>query len=175
MGTSPQMARCPDSDMQARLIEVFTNYHTRHLRVAARTVGLDRAEDAVQDAYANAWRFRHTFRQDANLASWVHAIVVNCACSIVRPHKRYYDREIPFAEGFDCRSGDPSPEQVAYQEQRSRDMLACIEKQTPILRDVMLAYLAEDEFTGCTVQARKNRKMRAVAILEKQMRRLGYQ
>jgi RNA polymerase sigma-70 factor (ECF subfamily) len=42
------------------------------------------AEDAVQEALAKAWAERARFRGDAELATWVHRIALNCAIDLVR-------------------------------------------------------------------------------------------
>ena len=47
----------------------------------------DDAEDAVQEAAANAWRKRHTFRAGAKLRPWFLAIVAN-ECRMVRRRNR---------------------------------------------------------------------------------------
>ena len=47
----------------------------------------DDAEDAVQDAAANAWRKRRTFRAGAELRPWFLAIVAN-ECRMARRRGR---------------------------------------------------------------------------------------
>ncbi len=42
------------------------------------------AEDAIQDALSKAWVKRHEYRGDAQMATWIHRIAVNCALDIVR-------------------------------------------------------------------------------------------
>jgi RNA polymerase sigma-70 factor, ECF subfamily len=42
------------------------------------------AEDAVQDALLKAWDRRSQFRAQAELASWIYKIAVNCALDLLR-------------------------------------------------------------------------------------------
>jgi RNA polymerase sigma-70 factor (ECF subfamily) len=52
----------------------------RFLRVAEAVTGeLDTARDSVQEAFANAIRYRHTFRAGGDLRSWLWSCVVNAA------------------------------------------------------------------------------------------------
>ncbi len=47
------------------------------------------AEDAVQDALVAAFEHFHQFRGDAQLSTWLTAIVINCARMCLRKRSRY--------------------------------------------------------------------------------------
>lgn len=82
---------------------LMRRYNGRLFR-AARSILKDdaEAEDAVQDAYLQAYRHIDDFRGDAQLATWLTRIVVNQALLRLRSKKR--DRNVvSIAEG---RAGD---------------------------------------------------------------------
>jgi RNA polymerase sigma-70 factor (ECF subfamily) len=53
-------------------------------RLAAAIVGVDGAEDVVQDSLVDAWRGLHRLRDRGSARSWLHAIVVNRASKHLR-------------------------------------------------------------------------------------------
>lgn len=66
------------------------------------------AEDAVQDAFLRAWRFRASAPRDAGWQPWLYRVVVNACCSRLR-------REVPRRERRADLDGDyeddaPGPE-----------------------------------------------------------------
>jgi RNA polymerase sigma-70 factor, ECF subfamily len=84
----PAAPQAPVSDTDlaaavcARMPGAFETLMRRYNRVlfrAARSVLKDdtEAEDALQDAYLQAYRHLHTFRGDASLRTWLTRIVVN--------------------------------------------------------------------------------------------------
>jgi len=62
------------------LDEVLARYLPRFYRYALRYLGnAADAEDAVQDAVVSAYRHLAQFRQEAQISTWLVAIVVNSA------------------------------------------------------------------------------------------------
>ena len=62
------------------LDEVLARYLPRFYRYALRYLGnAADAEDAVQDAVVSAYRHLAQFRQEAQISTWLVAIVLNCA------------------------------------------------------------------------------------------------
>jgi RNA polymerase sigma-70 factor (ECF subfamily) len=64
-------------------------YGGRLLAVARRMLRDEEdARDAVQEAFINAFRKRESFKGDAQISTWLHAIVVNTALMKLRTRRR---------------------------------------------------------------------------------------
>jgi RNA polymerase sigma factor (sigma-70 family) len=78
------MRLVPDRGL-AELEALYRARHGHFVRVARAITGdPERAHEAVQDAFADAIRSRHTFRGDAPLEAWVWRAVINAARKAVR-------------------------------------------------------------------------------------------
>ena len=80
--------------------EVLMRRHNGKLFRVARAILKDdaEAEDALQDAYLDAYRHIDAFRCGARLTTWLTRIVINQALMRLRKHRR--DRiVVPFADG----------------------------------------------------------------------------
>lgn len=74
---------------------IVARYHTEMARVAFVIVGdPDLAQDAVQSAWAIAWRRLGTRRESASLRAWLVAIAANEARQLVRRDRRRAVKEI---------------------------------------------------------------------------------
>ena len=108
---------------QAAFETVMRRHNTRLFRVARAILKDDAdAEDALQDAYINAYRCIDKFRGDANLSTWLTRIVINEALGRLRKRKRdavVVPIATPFRsdqeheEPFLADSGSESPETAA--------------------------------------------------------------
>src|SRR5918993_3582926 len=78
----------PQSDTAA-FEAIMRRYNPRLFRVA-RSILKDEAgaEDALQDAYVQAYRQMGTFRGEADLGTWLTRIVINQALMQLRKRKR---------------------------------------------------------------------------------------
>lgn len=75
---------------------IVARYHAEMARVAFVIVGeADLAQDAVQSAWAIAWRRLGTRRESASLRAWLVAIAANEARQIARRDRRRALKEIP--------------------------------------------------------------------------------
>ena len=86
---------------EPRAFEQLVRAHVGPLRsVALRLLqNPDDADDAVQEAFLNAYRNFASFRGDAQLGTWLHRIVVNVALQRLRKRKRKHeDRHAPLIE-----------------------------------------------------------------------------
>ena len=71
--------------------EVLMRRHNRRLYRLARAALRDpaEAEDALQDAYVNAFRSMGQFRQEASLSTWLSRLVLNeCTTRLRRSARR---------------------------------------------------------------------------------------
>jgi len=82
------VARTAAGDHQA--FEALMRRHNGRLFRAARAILKDdaEAEDAVQDAYLDAYRHMADFRGDSQVGTWLVRIAVNQALMRLRKHKR---------------------------------------------------------------------------------------
>jgi RNA polymerase sigma-70 factor, ECF subfamily len=89
----PTIVELTDADLAARAVggdahafELIMRRHNRLLYRTARSVLKNdhEAEDAVQEAYLNAWRALGGFRADARLSTWLVRIVLNEALGRLR-------------------------------------------------------------------------------------------
>ena len=77
---------------------LMRRYNSRLFRVARAILKDDaEAEDAVQEAYLEAFRHAGTFRGDAQVSTWLTRIVINQALMRLRRQKR--DRVVVPFEG----------------------------------------------------------------------------
>ena len=91
----------------AELEALYCSRFDVFLRVAASVTGdSERAQDAVQEAFATAVRKRRSFRSDGPLEAWVWRIVLNAARSDVR-------RSIPAVEYDEPHAANGHPDRDA--------------------------------------------------------------
>src|SRR5262245_50727536 len=109
--------KTPDSELVRRVaaqdhaaFRVLMKRHNQMLYRAARSVlkNEPEAEDAVQEAYLQAYRAMGDFRGDAKLSTWLVRIVVNEA--ITRLHKNTRRAEVIQLEGGDLHRDQHSSE-----------------------------------------------------------------
>lgn len=98
--SEPRLADLADPELASRIaggdraaFEVLMRRHNRTLYRAARGVLRDdaEAEDAVQDAWIDAWRAISRFRGEAKLSTWLTRIAVNVALARLRKRNRSAD------------------------------------------------------------------------------------
>ena len=77
------------------LAEVYDRYAGRMLAVAAHSLADRRlAEEAVQQAFVQAWRARATFAADRDLGPWLRSIVRRTAVDVWRRERRHEARSL---------------------------------------------------------------------------------
>ncbi len=97
--------------------EILMRRHNGKLFRVARAILKDdaEAEDALQDAYLDAYRHIDDFRGGARLTTWLTRIVINQALMRLRKHKR--DRVVvPFGNG---RATEPDQAEADVADERS--------------------------------------------------------
>ena len=99
------------------------------------------AEDAVQDAFLRAWRFRASAPRDGGREPWLYRVVVNACCSRLRREVPRRDRRADLAGDYVDEA--PGPEATALHGERTSavaDALAALPETLRI--PVVLRYYA---------------------------------
>jgi len=111
-----ELVGCIARHDQAAFEILMRRYNGKLFRVARAILKDDaEAEDALQDAYLDAYRHIGEFRGTARLTTWLTRIVINQALLRLRKHKR--DRVVvPFEDG---RATEPDPSEADVADERS--------------------------------------------------------
>ncbi len=164
---------------------VVQRYGGRMLATARRFLNNEHdAQDAVQEAFASAFRALDTFKGDAMLSTWFHRIVVNAALLQLRAKRRRGEQPIEkLLPRFDHEGAwvdDPvtwtDGSQTILERRDSRQMVRrCIARLPEIYRSVLLLRdieeLDTDEtarslaITANTVKVRLHRARQALKTL----------
>ena len=125
------------------LSDVFSRYLPLLYKTAYRYLGNPAdAEDAVQDALLSAYKHMDQFRGQAQISTWLVAIVNNCARMQLRKRPRQIhvslDEQIGDEEGYtlaerlaDC---GPSPEEECRRAEMHERIMQVTEELSPALR-----------------------------------------
>jgi RNA polymerase sigma-70 factor (ECF subfamily) len=124
---TPAVSQLDDTELVARTARgdqaafeaLMRRYNGKLFRVARAILKDDaEAEDALQDAYLQAYRRIGEFRGDAQLRTWLTRIVINQALMRLRKQKR--DRVVvPFGDRSASAAPDQEIEDVADQQAES--------------------------------------------------------
>jgi RNA polymerase sigma-70 factor (ECF subfamily) len=99
------------------------------------------AEDAVQDAFLRAWRFRASAPRDAGWQPWLYRVVVNACCSRLRRDVPRRDRRADLEGDFEDET--PGPEVAALHSEETSAIVAALAALPESLRiPVVLRYYA---------------------------------
>ena len=101
------------------------------------------AEDAVQDAFLRAWRFRASAPKDAGWQPWLYRVVVNACCSRLRREIPRRDRRADLDDDYQYEDDAPGPEDAAlHAEEASAIVEALAALPEPLRIPVVLRYYA---------------------------------
>ena len=112
-------------------------------RYAYRLLGnKDDAEDAVQDALLAAYKHLSQFRGEAQLSTWLTAIVINCARMQLRKRSRYHhvslDSRIGEGQEYSLSDilvdGRPNPEDECHKSWLNERLIESAARLSPTLR-----------------------------------------
>jgi len=128
------MTEDPHPDRQA--IQSAADKLRRPLsRYAARLVGVDRADDAVQETFLRLWSTASP-PQAEHLAQWLFTVCRNVALDIRRKEDRMGPLQESNAQA--CPDGQPAPPAVAEQREATSAVLAALralpENQQEVIR-----------------------------------------
>jgi len=169
---------------ETALFEVIMRRHNQRLYRTVRAIlgGDADAEDAMQDAYVQAYRNLAQFEGRSSLATWLTRIAVNQCLSRLRKHRHIYpidtELETKMTEKMD--DGRPGPEKQMLNRE-VRHVLELAIEQMParyrsvlILRDVEGLSTAEAaESLGMSVEAVKVNLHRGRTYLRKALEQKG--
>ncbi len=138
---------------QGLAFECIMRRHNRLLFRTARSILQSdaEAEDALQEAYLQAWRHLNSFRADARLSTWLVRIVTNECLGRLRRHSAQVIPLDPTTELPDhaepwLMQADPDslPEQVALRAQVRQLMEASIDRLPEAFRTVFVLRAVEE-------------------------------
>jgi RNA polymerase sigma-70 factor (ECF subfamily) len=140
--TSWRIGRSADPNDLATWLE---ESYQRSFRTACLILGNRAdAEEAVQEAFLRAWRFRGSLGPEANIKPWLTRVVVNTCCSKLRQEIPHRDRRSDASELDEVSSPVISPEDQAGQASQSQDILRALHDLPLYLRvPVVLRYYAD--------------------------------
>ena len=163
---------------EAAFETLLREYTGRLLCVARRMLGREEdAQDAVQQAYLNAFRALATFDGRAQLSTWLHRITINACLMKLRTRRRKPERSIEeflptfLADGHQTRSSvmwKPEPACGIESEETQALVRACIDQLPEAYRVVLMLRDIEEintedtaEILGMSIAAVKTRLHRA--------------
>jgi RNA polymerase sigma-70 factor (ECF subfamily) len=134
---------------------ILTKYNRRLYRIARGILRNDTdAEDAVQEAYVNAFTHLATFRGDASLSTWLSRIVMNEALGRLRTRR-------PMAEFVEVETPSQAAEIIQFpntvrtdpeRTMAQRELLRLVERVTDELPDVYRTVFVTRVIEGMSVE-----------------------
>jgi RNA polymerase sigma-70 factor (ECF subfamily) len=98
------------------------------------------AEDAVQEAFLRAWRFRDSLSKESSFRPWLYRVVVNTCNSKLRQEIPHRDRRASDEALNDEPAGEESPQRIEL----SQDVMSALRDLPVDLRVVVvLRYYAD--------------------------------
>jgi len=172
---------------QAAFQELFRKLGPRVLQYARRFVGSEaQAEELTQDVFVQVFRFRHRYRPQSRLSTWVFTIATNlCLNELRRPERHLrvdiWDRRGDAEERHEGpQLPDPdarTPEEGAAARELAGHLEVAVAALPPKQRAALLlsrvdglAYRDVAEALGCTEGAVKALLFRATQSLKKTLR-----
>jgi RNA polymerase sigma-70 factor, ECF subfamily len=171
---------------EAAFQELFRKFSPRVLAYARRFVGSEaQAEELTQDVFVQLFRFRHRYRPQSRLATWVFTIATNlCLNELRRPERQLrvdlWDRRgaEDDHEGPPLRDPDAlTAEEGASTRELSRQLSDAVATLPPKQRAALLlsrvdglAYRDVGEALGCSEGAVKALLFRATQTLKQKLR-----
>ena len=111
---------------------IVTRYRRPLLRYCRRLLPPERAEDAVQQAFLNAYRAIGAGEAELNLRPWLYRIAHNASMSLLRQNGWTHEE---LDEQFD---GVMQPPQAVEERERVREVMRAVRDLPPRQRDAMV-------------------------------------
>ena len=116
------------------------SYRTAYLLLRNRAD----AQEAVQEAFLRAWRFRASLDAGSNIAPWLYRVVVNSCCSKLRQERPRRDRHTEDGDLASLASTATSPEDVVWHAEVAREVVHALAELPLHLRvAVVLRYYGD--------------------------------
>jgi RNA polymerase sigma-70 factor (ECF subfamily) len=181
-GVALESGTPPPAQMMAVLSHGLPSLYRRAYRLLGNKPD---AEDAVQDALLAAFKHLNQFRGEAQLSTWLTAIVINCAKMHLRKQSRYIhvsldsrigqEREYPLPDTLvDHR---PNPEDECHRAWANARLLESAARLSPTLRRTFqlryvdhLSFCEIARILGVPIGTVKARTLRARAKVLKSIR-----
>ena len=136
-------------------VEAFLSLVERHRRylynLALRITGHEQdAKDVVQESLLNAYLHLEQFERRADLRTWLHRILVNCALDHLRGLRRRPDMNDPkpISDVVDtAASSSPDPERLVASADWRRRISAAMNTMSPLERVTFTLR----HFEGCSI------------------------
>jgi len=134
---------CVSETRAEEMNDVFSRYLPLFYRKAYRQLGNEAdAEDAVQDALLSAYKHLDQFKGQAQMSTWITAIVTNCARMQLRRRPRQvhvslderFGEEQEFTLSDQLSADEPSPEDESRASELHRNLLRYVAQLSPPLR-----------------------------------------
>ena len=151
------MTRAQDGDRDAYhalLIDI-----TPYLRaIAARYLGRDESEDAVQEILLVVHDIRHTWERARPFKPWLSTIATRRCIDMLRSRSRRAERELLFDEGFDPFEDDaPGPEASTERAHAARALHDAVDDLSPRQREaVRLLHLRDLSLSEASTQSQQS-------------------
>jgi RNA polymerase sigma-70 factor, ECF subfamily len=102
------------------------------------------AEEAVQEAFLRAWRFRDSLTSVPSIKPWLYRVVVNACYSKLRQEIPHRDRRAGEAQLSGLASNDHDPATLAHRSEVAETVLTALQRLPVSLRvPVVLRYYAD--------------------------------
>ncbi len=169
--------------------EAFAELCRRHAQVARRRVSAivrheEDVEDVMQETLLRAYVNLRTFRQSCKFSTWITAIGVNAALSVIRKRKSRRESQIetssPDELAWDIADKAPSPESRVAKAQIIHLLREELHDLSPLMQEAVIIYYVHGSSLeesaaelGISIAAIKSRLLRGRRHLRVSLERQG--
>jgi RNA polymerase sigma-70 factor (ECF subfamily) len=169
--------------------EAFTELCRRHTQTARQRIlaivrHQEDAEDAMQETLFRAYTNLGRFRQSCKFSTWITAIGINAALSVIRKRKSRRESDIepysPDEPAWDIADEAPGPERCLAKAQIILLLRKELHGLSPKMQEVVTSYYVNDyslqeaaNALGLSIAAVKSRLLRGRRILKSSLERKG--
>ncbi|GGE57460.1 RNA polymerase sigma factor [Priestia taiwanensis] len=126
--------------------QLIKKYETRVYSVAFKVTNNQKdAEDVTQEVFLQLYRSLHSFRQDANLSTWIYRITMNKALDFKRKKDRQTINETNTLHDIKPISPVLTPEQELVKKTEQELLYEALNKLPPPYQEVLNLYYFENK------------------------------